>query len=308
MVAALALAPAAFAQRGGRGGAAASGGGRGAPSPGAPIDITTTRSFDKAVVDRGGKLFADKCASCHGDNARGGGGKAGADLVRSSIVQMDHGGRELPEFLKFGRPEKGMPKFELSQDDGTDLAIWLHYQVSVAADRGAYQRYNIFSGDAKAGEAFFNGSVGKCSTCHSVTGDLKGIGEKNNHDAPTLQGAILAGGRAVGRGGGGRGGRGGGGGGGAPPGEGGGGAPGGPGPGVTANVTLKDGTKFSGAPAMINDFVVEIRLANGDTKTWLRDAGWPKVTLVNRLQAHIDLMTKYTDDDIHNLAAYLNDK
>jgi mono/diheme cytochrome c family protein len=293
-----AFATCALAQRGGRGAAAATAGG--------PIDVTTTRAFDKASVDRGGKIFAAQCASCHGDNARGGGGKNGADLIRSSIVQMDHGGRELPEFLKFGRPEKGMPKFDLSHDDGVDVATWLHYQVTVAADRGAYVKFNIFSGDAKAGEAFFNGSVGKCNTCHSVTGDLKGIGEKNSHDAPTLQGVILAGGRAFGRGGG-RGGRGGGGG--APPGEGGGGGGGGGGgAGVTATVTLKTGEKFTGTPAMINDFVVEIRLANGDTKTWLRNGEWPKVTQVNRLQAHIDLMLKYTDDDIHNLAAYLNDK
>ncbi len=33
-----------------------------------------------------------------------------------------------------------------------------------------------------------------------------------------------------------------------------------------------------------------------------------KVAQVNRLQAHVDLMLSYTDDDIHNLAAYLNDK
>ena len=289
----------ALAQRGGGGAAAPA-------SAAGPIDITTTRAFDKAAVERGGKIFAAQCASCHGDNARGGGGKTGADLIRSSIVQMDHGGRELPEFLKFGRPEKGMPKFDLSHDEGVDVATWLHYQVTVAADRGAYVKFNIFSGDAKAGEAFFNGPVGKCNTCHSVTGDLKGIGEKNNHDAPTLQGSILAGGRAFGRGGG-RGGRGGGGG--APPGEGGGGGGGGGGgAGVTATVTLKTGEKFTGTPAMINDFVVEIRLANGETKTWLRNGEWPKVTEVNRLQAHIDLMLKYTDDDIHNLAAYLNDK
>ncbi len=217
--------------------------------------------------------------------------KTGADLIRSDIVLLDHGGRELPEFLKFGRPEKGMPKFDLSHDEGVDVATWLHYQVSVAADRGAYVRFNIFSGDAKAGEAFFNGPVGKCNTCHSVTGDLKGIGEKNDHDAPALQGSILAGGRSGGRGGGG--GRGGRGGGGAT---------------VTATVTLKTGEKFTGTPALMNDFVVEIRLPNGDTKTWLRDGEWPKVTQVNRLQAHIDLMLKYTDDDIHNLAAYLNDK
>ena len=292
-----AFTPLAWAQRGGRGAAAPS-------ADSGPIDITTTRAFDKASVERGGKLFQAQCASCHGDNARGGTGKKGDDLVRSSIVQMDHGGRELPEFLKFGRPDKGMPKFDLSHDDGVDLAAWLHYQVTVAADRGAYVRPNVFSGDAKAGEAFFNGPVGKCNTCHSVTGDLKGIGQKNNHDAPTLQGAILAGGRAFGRGGGG-GGRGGGRGGG---GGGGGAAAGGPGPTITTNVTLKSGEKFSGSAAMINDFVVEIRLADGTTKTWLRDGEWPKVTQVNRLQAHVDLMLKYTDDDIHNLAAYLNDK
>jgi cytochrome c oxidase cbb3-type subunit 3 len=287
--------PTAFAQRGGRGAATLS-------SAAGPIDITTTRSFDKATVERGGKVFDTKCASCHGDNARGGKGKTGADLIRSEIVLLDHGGRELPEFLKFGRPEKGMPKFDLSHDDGVDVATWLHYQVTVAADRGAYLKFNIFSGDPKAGETFFNGPVGKCNTCHSVTGDLKGIGEKNNHDAPTLQGAILAGGRAFGRGGGGgRGGRGGGGGAG-------GGAAGGAGPTVTATVTLKTGERFIGTPAMINDFVVGIRLANGDTKTWLRNGEWPKVTQVNRLQAHIDLMVKYTDDDIHNLAAWLNDK
>ena len=287
----------AFAQRGGRGGAPAAAAG--------PVDITLTRSFDTATVERGGKIFEAKCASCHGDNARGGGGKSGADLIRSERVMLDHGGRELPEFLKFGRPEKGMPKFEFSKDEGVDLSMWLHYQVSVAADRGAYVRFNVFSGDKKKGEEFFNGNVGKCNTCHSVTGDLKGIGEKNNHDAPTLQGVILAGGRAFGRGGG-RGGRGGGGGGGGP--LGGGAPPAAAGGMVTATVTLKSGEKFNGAPALINDFVVEIRLANGDTKTWLRDGEWPKVTQVNRLQAHIDLMVKYTDDDIHNLAAYLNDK
>ena len=87
-----------------------------------------------------------------------------------------------------------------------------------------------------------------------------------------------------------------------------GGGGGGGGAAVTALVTLKTGEKFTGTPAMINDFVVEIRLPNGDTKTWLRNGEWPKVTQVNRLQAHIDLMVKYTDDDIHNLAAYLNDK
>lgn len=280
------LAPSAWAQRGARGG----GGAPAASGAARPIDITASRSFDMASVVRGGKIFAAQCASCHGENARGGKTtRTDVDLMRSEIVVMDHAGRELPEFLKTGRPEKQMPAFALSHDDGVDLSTWLHYQVSLVTLWQQYTRMNVFSGDAKAGEAFFNGSVGKCNTCHSVTGDLKGIGAKNGNDAGNLQAAIL--------GGGGRGGRGGGGGG-----RGGGGAN------VTATVTLQDGEKFTGTPALINDFVVEIRLPGGEAKTWLRNGDWPKVTEVNRLQPHIDLMLKYTDADIHNLAAYLKDK
>ncbi|MDE3198257.1 MAG: cytochrome c, partial [Acidobacteriota bacterium] len=195
----------------------------------------------------------------------------------------------------YGRPEKGMPKFDLAESDAKDLAIWLHYEVSAAALWGQYQKLNIFNGDPKAGEAFFNGSVGKCNTCHSVTGDLKGIGDKSDHDAPTIQSMILNGGSRFsfgGRGGRGRGGRGGA----AAPGT------------VTATVTTKDGKTYTGAPGLMNDFVVEIRAADGEDKTWFRNGDWPKVKLVNRLQAHVDLMLKYTDDDIHNLAAYLKDK
>lgn len=246
-----------------------------------------------ASVGRGGKIFAAQCASCHGENARGGKTtKTDVDLLRSELVAMDHSGRELPGFLAVGRPEKNMPAFQFSHDDGVDLAAWLHYQITVIVARQDYVRPNVFSGDSKAGEAFFNGAVGKCSTCHSVTGDLKGIGQKNNHDAGNLQAAILGGGgRGGGRGGGAGGGRGG-----AAPGN------------VTATVAQQDGSTFTGTPVLMNDFVVKIRLASGETKSWLRNGAWPKVTQVNRLQAHIDLMTKYTDDDIHNLAAYLKDK
>ena len=307
------LAPHAFAQRGGRGGGAAAPAGAAAR----PIDITAKQSFDMASVERGSKTFAEKCASCHGANARGGKtAKTDVDLLRSEIVVMDHSGRELPDFLALGRPEKNMPKFELSHDEGVDLAIYLHYQVSLVTLWNQYTRLNVFNGDPKAGEAFFNGSVGKCSTCHSVTGDLKGIGQKNGQDAGNLQAAILGGGgRGGGRGGGG--GRGaagapgasGAGGGGGFGGGGGGGRGGGAAPGtLTATVTLKTGETFTGTTGTVNDFLVTLRLPNGQTKSWLRTDGWPKVTQVNRLQAHIDLMFKYTDDDIHNLAAYLKDK
>ena len=281
--------------QGGRGG-----GGRGAgvrlvahPVPPCPSISRKSRNMDQASIDRGAKLFADKCASCHGANARGGSKtKTDVDLIRSAMVLDDlgTGGREIAGFLKFGRPEKNMPKFDMPDQDAFDIAMWLHRQIAAAAERGSYVRLNVFSGDAKAGEAYFNGSVGKCSTCHSPTGDLKGIDAKANDDAPTLQGLIVSGG------GGGRGGRGGGGRGGA----------GTPSPtAVTATVTMKSGEVIKGFPASIDDWQITVRLPDGQQRTFLRDGDWPKYATNNPMQPHIDLQFKYTDDDIHNLAAYL---
>ena len=112
--------PLLMAQRGGRGGAP----GTNASAAARPVEITASRAFDMAQVERGGKTFAAQCASCHGENARGGKNtKTDVDLLRSDYVLLDHGGREFPDFLKSGRPEKDMPKFDLAPADSVDLAI-----------------------------------------------------------------------------------------------------------------------------------------------------------------------------------------
>src|SRR5580704_19277809 len=189
------------AQRGasGRGGRGVVGQGNSAPSP------TSGASFDTAQVARGEKTFGEKCASCHRANGRGGSGNgiAEVDLLRSPMVLDDLGGREIGEFLKYGRPEKNMPKFDLTTEENSDIAAFLHREIVAASERGTYVRLNVLSGDPKAGEAFFNGPVGKCNTCHSATGDMKGLAAKNNNDASTIQGLIVAGGGRGGRGGGG---------------------------------------------------------------------------------------------------------
>jgi len=275
----LAAAPSLTAQ--GRGG-----GGEGGPSP------TSSASFNAEQVARGEKAFGAQCGSCHGANARGGKGKTDIDLLRSAMVLDDLNGREIGEFLKFGRPEKGMPKFDIPQSTVEDMAAFLHRQIVAASERGSYQKLNVFSGNAKAGEAFFNGPVGKCNTCHSATGDMKGLAAKHGDDAPTIQGLIVSGGSGGGRGG--RGGRG----------------RGGPAPtfsksAVTATVTTKSGETVTGLPVEITDFVVVIQPQTGPVRSFLRQGEWPKVVEHNPLQAHVDLLGKYTDDDIHNLAAYL---
>ncbi|HVY93921.1 MAG TPA: cytochrome c, partial [Bryobacteraceae bacterium] len=127
----LLAAPSLIAQgRGGRGGGG--GGGASVPSP------TSSASFNAEQVARGEKAFAAQCGSCHGANARGGKGKTEVDLLRSPMVLDDLNGREIGEFLKYGRPEKNMPKFDLPQSTVEDMAAFLHRQIVAASERGSY--------------------------------------------------------------------------------------------------------------------------------------------------------------------------
>ena len=75
---------------------------------------------DSAAVERGKPLFGSQCGFCHGSNARG--GSNGPDLTRSVIVQEDESGKQLGEFLRAGRPDRGMPKFDLADAQVSDIA------------------------------------------------------------------------------------------------------------------------------------------------------------------------------------------
>src|SRR5262245_45733025 len=130
---------------------------------------------DPVAAERGAKIYGPSCAFCHGEKARG---AEGPSLIRSVMVLHDERGELIGPFLLKGRPEQGMPGFPgLTESQTYDLAQFLHLQVELAANRGLYQRLNVVSGDARKGEAWFNGA-GRCSTCHSITGDLAGIGGK----------------------------------------------------------------------------------------------------------------------------------
>src|SRR6185295_6265676 len=83
--------------------------------------------FDQAAVDRGKELLVGQCGFCHGSNARG--GSTGPDLTRSELVQSDEGGKGLGAFLRSGRPDKGMPAFELTTAQTKDLAEFLHSSI-----------------------------------------------------------------------------------------------------------------------------------------------------------------------------------
>src|SRR6058998_3893536 len=142
-------------------------------------------------VARGQQIFRSNCSFCHGSDARG--GEAGPNLVRDVVVLRDQKGELITPIVQNGIPAQGMPKFTLSTADITDIAAWLHSQP--LSDRGAPSTLDILVGNARQGASYFNGA-GRCTQCHSVTGDLAGIGAK--YEPKTIQNLIVSGGSARG--------------------------------------------------------------------------------------------------------------
>lgn len=240
-----------------------------------------TGPADAAAVERGQQLLAKECGFCHGSNARG--GSSGPDLTRSEIVQTDENGRQLAAFLRVGRPDKGMPKFDLSDAQVSELAAFLHGAIYLNSNRRLYKILDILVGDPKAGEALFNGP-GRCNSCHSPSADLKGVGAKYR-DPAALQGRML-----LPRGG----------------------APGSPPmPAYRAPNALKvtvtlPGESVSGSLVRLTDFEVTLfEPASAQMRTWLRNGDTPRVVVSDPLQAHMDMLTKWTDPDMHNMTAFL---
>lgn len=225
------------------------------------------RQPDAAAAARGKPLFVANCSFCHGANARG--GDTGPDLLRSPIVLHDDKGEEIGPVVHNGRPARGMPAFPaLTEVQLADLAEFLHMEIELAANRGTYQVKNIVTGNANAGEAYFNGP-GKCNTCHSVTGDLQHIGTKRSADE--IQHAFLYPSDRE------------------PP---------------KVTVTLPSGEKITGTLKRLDDFDVSLTDAQGEFHSYARESG-VKVDVEDKLAAHRRLLDQYNDSDMHNLTAYL---
>jgi mono/diheme cytochrome c family protein len=237
------------------------------------------RSFDPAALERAKAVYTPNCAFCHGADARG--GTQGPDLARSLLVLSDENGNDIGALLKAGRPDKGMAAFpNLTDTQIADLAVYLHERVEAARSSAVVEAARQVVGDAAAGAAYFKGP-GRCATCHSLTGDLKGIGAK--YDAIALQDRFVNP-----RGGGGRG-----------------SGPASAGTTKTVTVTLPSGETASGSLIYISEFAVTLVDSGGHRRSITRNGAIPKVDVADPLQAHLDLMRTYKDGDIHNVTAYL---
>ena len=65
------------------------------------------------AIERGQKQFVQACGFCHGPDATG---ARGPDLVRSLLVAHDVKGDLIGEVIRQGRPDKGMPAMNLSEE------------------------------------------------------------------------------------------------------------------------------------------------------------------------------------------------
>ena len=244
-------------------------------SGGGPGSGIEAGAKDKHIVDtdaagRGRKIWAAQCINCHGTQARG--SDKGPNLIRSERVLHDRYGNEIGPFLSKGHPASA----EWKPAQIAEVSHFIHEQVyDTLRSAPTFGPHDIVTGDAKAGAAFFSGE-GKCSTCHSPTGDLAGIASR--YDAAALQGRFLSP-RAAGRGG-------------------------RPRQQVTLTVTPPSGPEVTGTPVVFDDFTVSIRDAAGDYHAWTRTPAL-KVVRNDPYAMHDELLEKYTDKNMHDIVAYL---
>jgi cytochrome c oxidase cbb3-type subunit III len=230
----------------------------------------------------GETLFAAQCGFCHGRDATGGAG--GPDLTDSELVGQDRNGNKMTPVIRAGRLDRGMPAFSLSNRDLKAIVDYVHARKSeVEKSTGRRRKVSaadLATGSADAGRAYFEGA-GACATCHSPTGDLAGVAARYRGLAllqrflyPTASNAtpLAPGEKAK------------------------------PNP-VSVTMTLPTGEMVAGSLVFRDEFTIAVRDADGWIRSWPQSA--VKATLRDPLEAHAAQLAKYSDDDIHNVLAYL---
>lgn len=163
----------------------------------------------------------------------------------------------------------GMPAFTVSDHELSAIVAYIHAQRTLLEKNGqrrGVDEADLQTGNVEAGKRYFNGE-GKCASCHSPTGDLAGLASRLK--GLRLEERMLNPGKTA----------------------------------MRATVITPDGKSFTGKVTYEDEFVIGITDAGGWYRSWPTDK--VKVTIDDPARAHIDLLTKYTDADIHNLMAYL---
>ena len=210
------------------------------------------------------------CAFCHGRDA--GGGEDGPDLTRSKLVADDVGGDKIGPVVRNGRAADRHAPFHGFRPGtrGTRLPSSTRRKPSPnrkRADGAEWMSPISRPASAEAGKQYFNGA-GKCSSCHSVTGDLAGLAKR-------LQGLRLEERLHVSE---------------------------------RREEQNRDHAARAVKPSPANSPTrMNSTLPCGTHPGWYRSfpASKVKFKVDSPADAHAELLAKYTDDDIHNLMAYL---
>jgi len=223
---------------------------------------------DKAAAKRGEPLFQRNCAFCHGQQARG---ATGSSLITSDEVLGDDHGEHLVPFLKKGRPENGMPAFAAMSDDQLrDIAEFLHLLVEDVANRGTYHLLNILVGNAAEGRTYVTAHCMSCHTAetfaHIATQFRSAEQLQRGWIWPTRNGASSLS--------------------------------------ATATVKTPGGRITAGRVTQVSDFRITLVDATGRVHVIDREPG-VEVQIKDPLAAHQDFIKTLTNDDMHNVTAYL---
>jgi mono/diheme cytochrome c family protein len=220
------------------------------------------------AAQAGGELFHRNCAFCHGRDAQG--GETGPDLTQSKLVVSDKTGDKIAAVIREGRPDNKMPGFNFSPPEMSNIIAFIHArEAAVKAHPGGRRGVSpedLQTGNAQAGKQYFEGAGG-CTKCHSATGDLAGIAKR--YQGLHLEERMLYPKDAK----------------------------------STAMVMLPSGEKVEGTVEYQDEFTIGLRDSHGIYRSWPVNS--VKFNVNSPADAHLEQLPKYTDDDIHNLMAYL---
>jgi cytochrome c oxidase cbb3-type subunit 3 len=249
---------------------AAPGNSTGAPSTVSPNSSSNSVSNSSSpdLIQAGSSLFRQDCSFCHGRDAAG--GESGPDLTRSKLVTEDLNGDKIGPVVRNGRPDKGMPRFDRSDLQIAGLVAFIHNQQKNAVAKNGGRKgvdvADLQTGNVDKGKRYFEG-VGGCSNCHSSIGDLAGVATR--YQGLALEEQMLYPKHVKSR----------------------------------VSVTLPSGETISGTLAYRDEFTVALTDSADVYRSW-RTAD-VKYKIDSPVDAHVELFGKYTDDDVHNLMAYL---
>jgi cytochrome c oxidase cbb3-type subunit 3 len=231
--------------------------------------------LEQENAKRGAAIFQQSCAYCHGKNADG--GSEAPNLIRSLLVRHDKSGDLIGPVIQEGKPDRGMPAIRLRADQAADVVAYLHALLSVsdsAGDSGPSSSYSLkllLTGNAERGKAFFNGKGG-CSHCHSPVGDLAHVAQ--NYQPINLQARFLY---PVG-------------------------TP------ALATITLPSGEVIKGNLVHLDTFSVSVTDQDGWYRSFIipgGPVGRVKVKIEDPLEKHHQLITQYSNAELHDVFAYL---